>query len=112
MGDYEINPKFAKFLYNKKVGNSNLLKEKIKDRYSKEMRRALDDEENQRMNNLIRYPNNPEKWEYNKHSTRLVGLTASRAAAELEYKKNLEYLTKLGLIDPKEKSKRGGRIVL
>lgn len=112
MGDYEIDPKFAKFLYEKKVGNSNLLREKIKDRYSKVMRKALNDEEGQRANNLIRYPNNPEKWEYNKHSTRLVGLTASRAAAELEYQKKLEYLIKLGLINPKEESKKGGRIVL
>lgn len=112
MGDYEIGPKYAKFLYDKKVGGSNLLREKIKNRYSKVVREALDDEESQRANNLIRYPNNPEKWEYNKHSTRLVGLTASRAAAELEYQKKLEYLIKLGLINPKEESKKGGRIVL
>nr|DAK84327.1 MAG TPA: hypothetical protein [Caudoviricetes sp.] len=112
MGDYGIDPKYAKFLYDKKVGNSNLLREKLKDRYSREMKKALDDEEGQRLNNLIRYPNNPEKWEYNKHSTRLVGLTASRAAAELEYQKKLEYLIKLGLINQEEESKKGGRIVL
>lgn len=112
MGSNEIDPKYSKFLYDKKVGNSNLLREKIKDRYSKEMKKALDDEEGQRLNNLIRYPNNPEKWEYNKHSTRVAGLTLSRSAAELEYRKNLEYLIKLGLINPKEESKKGGRIVL
>lgn len=76
------------------------------------MKKALDDEEGQRLNNLIRYPNNPEKWEYNKHLTRAVGLTISRAADELEYRKNLEYLIKLGLINPEEESKKGGRIVL
>ena len=107
-----IDPKYASYLYNKKIGNkSNLLREKLINARLSKVKKELSDDEMLNMNVSL-YPTEPQKWEINKRSIQLLGKSAARVVGNSDYDEVVEDLIRKGYIVREDNKKKIGRVVL